>query len=160
MQAPRRREAIASTHSWPRHYIRVNCQRHAPAALYSRERSADAHCMGCRVGVRAGLDTEVREKILCPSRGSNPCRPVCSQTLHWLSNPSSCGSKRSWTNLRYPDIALDCLWKATKDLSQVSLSLCQDLKPGALEYEAGVLTTRRWRSVTRGEKLLFPLSDY
>jgi hypothetical protein len=28
------------------------------------------------VGPRAGLDTEVRGKILCPCRGSNPDRPV------------------------------------------------------------------------------------
>jgi hypothetical protein len=28
------------------------------------------------VGPRAGLDTEVRGKILCPRRGSNPDHPV------------------------------------------------------------------------------------
>jgi hypothetical protein len=31
------------------------------------------------VGLRAGLDTQVRRKILCPFRRSNPDRPVCSQ---------------------------------------------------------------------------------
>jgi hypothetical protein len=34
------------------------------------------HCTGGWVGPRAGLDTEVRGKILCPCRGSNPDRPV------------------------------------------------------------------------------------
>jgi hypothetical protein len=34
------------------------------------------HCIGGWVDLRAGLDTEVRGKILCPCRGSNPDRPV------------------------------------------------------------------------------------
>jgi hypothetical protein len=42
------------------------------------------HCTGGWVGPRAGLDAEVRGKILCFCRGSNPGRPVRSQTLHWL----------------------------------------------------------------------------
>jgi hypothetical protein len=33
------------------------------------------------VGPRAGLDAEARRKILCLCRGSNPGRPVRSQTL-------------------------------------------------------------------------------
>jgi hypothetical protein len=37
------------------------------------------------VGPRAGLDAEVRGKILCLCRGSNPGRPVRSQTLYRLS---------------------------------------------------------------------------
>jgi hypothetical protein len=39
---------------------------------------------------RAGLDAEVRGKILCLCRGPNPGRPVRSQTLYWLSYPGSC----------------------------------------------------------------------
>jgi hypothetical protein len=35
-----------------------------------------AHWTGGWVGPRAGLDTEARGKILCPSRESNPDRPV------------------------------------------------------------------------------------
>jgi hypothetical protein len=34
------------------------------------------HCTGGWVGPRAGLDTDVRGKILCPRRGSKPDRPV------------------------------------------------------------------------------------
>jgi hypothetical protein len=40
------------------------------------ERTPGTHCTGGWVGLRAGLDTEDRGKILCPCRGSNPDRPV------------------------------------------------------------------------------------
>jgi hypothetical protein len=40
------------------------------------ERTPGTHCTGGWVGPRAGLETEVRRKILCPCRGSNPDRPV------------------------------------------------------------------------------------
>jgi hypothetical protein len=49
------------------------------------ERTPGTYCKGCWVGPRTGLDTEAREKILYLRRGSNPVRPVCSQTLYWLS---------------------------------------------------------------------------
>jgi hypothetical protein len=35
------------------------------------------------VGLRAGLDTEARVKLLCLCHGSNPHSYVCSQTLYW-----------------------------------------------------------------------------
>jgi hypothetical protein len=47
------------------------------------------HWTGGWVGPRAGLDAEVRRKTLCLCRGSNPGRPVRSQTLYWLSYPGS-----------------------------------------------------------------------
>jgi hypothetical protein len=40
------------------------------------ERTPGTHCTGGWVGPRAGLDTEVRGKILCPCRGPNPDRPI------------------------------------------------------------------------------------
>jgi hypothetical protein len=40
------------------------------------ERTPGTHCTGGWVDPRAGLDTEVRGKILCPCRGSNFDRPV------------------------------------------------------------------------------------
>jgi hypothetical protein len=43
------------------------------------------HCTGGTVGLRAGLDTKDTGEILCPCQGSNPDRPVHSQTLYWLS---------------------------------------------------------------------------
>jgi hypothetical protein len=58
----------------------VSGQRHAPAALYSRERTPDTHCTGGWVGLRAGLDTEARGKIRCLWRGLNPGRPDDQQT--------------------------------------------------------------------------------
>jgi hypothetical protein len=60
----------------------VSGQHHAPAALYTRERTPGTHCTGGWVGPRAGLDTEAKRKILCLCRGSNSGRPVRSQTLY------------------------------------------------------------------------------
>jgi hypothetical protein len=40
------------------------------------ERTSGIHCAGGWVRLRAGLDTKVRGKVLCPCRGSNPDRPV------------------------------------------------------------------------------------
>jgi hypothetical protein len=44
-------------------------------------RPLGTHCTGGWVGLRAGLDTEVRGKILCPCRGSNPDRPVVQSVV-------------------------------------------------------------------------------
>jgi hypothetical protein len=52
-----------------------------PAALCLGERTPGTHCTGGWVGPRAGLDTEVRGKILCPCRGSNPGRPVVQSVV-------------------------------------------------------------------------------
>jgi hypothetical protein len=54
----------------------VSGQRHARAKLCPEEITLDTHYTGGWVGPRADLDTEVRGKILCPCRGSNPDRPV------------------------------------------------------------------------------------
>jgi hypothetical protein len=54
----------------------VSGQHHAPAILFPGERAPGTHCTGGWMGLRAGLDTEARGKILCPCRGSNPDRPV------------------------------------------------------------------------------------
>jgi hypothetical protein len=79
---------ISTTHSRPRHYMGVSGQYHAPAALYPR--GIDTHWTGGWVGPRTGLGAETGRKILCLCRGSNPGRPVRSQTLCWLSYPGSC----------------------------------------------------------------------
>jgi hypothetical protein len=63
----------------------VSGQRHAPAALYPRGKNPWSHWAGGWVAPRAGLDAGARRKILCPGRGSNPDRPVRSQTLYCLS---------------------------------------------------------------------------
>jgi hypothetical protein len=39
------------------------------------------------VGLRTGLDTEARGKILCLCRKSKPDHPACSQTLTACTNP-------------------------------------------------------------------------
>jgi hypothetical protein len=53
------------------------------------ERTLGTHWIGGWMGLRTGLNTETRGKILCFCRDSNPGRSVCSQTLRWLSYPSS-----------------------------------------------------------------------
>jgi hypothetical protein len=63
--------------------MEVSGQRHAPAALYPR--TAGTHCTGGWLGPRAGLDTEVRGKILSPLPGiehRSPGRLARSQTLY------------------------------------------------------------------------------
>jgi hypothetical protein len=59
----------------------VSGQRQTPAALCPGERITGTHCTGGWVGLRAGLDTEVRGKILCPCQGSNPDRPVVQSVV-------------------------------------------------------------------------------
>jgi hypothetical protein len=79
--SPTTQRSIAPTHSWPRHQMGVSGQRHAPAALRPGERTPGTHCTGGGVGLRAGLDTDVRGKILCPCRGSNPDHPVVQSVV-------------------------------------------------------------------------------
>jgi hypothetical protein len=42
----------------------VSGQRHVPAALYPRGKDTGTHCTGGWVDPRAGLDTEIRGRIL------------------------------------------------------------------------------------------------
>jgi hypothetical protein len=68
----------------------VSGQHHVLAELYPWERTSSTHWIGGWVGLRTSLNTEATGKILCLCQGSNPGRPVCSQTLYWLSCLSSC----------------------------------------------------------------------
>jgi hypothetical protein len=88
----------------------VSGQRHAPAALCAGERTPGTHCTGGWVGLRAGLDTEVRGKILCPCRGSNLDRPVVQSIV------------RHYTDWSTPaPMKTGCLiLNSTSDLVQVS----------------------------------------
>jgi hypothetical protein len=54
----------------------VSGQHHAQAALYPRVKDPRYPLYRRLGGPRVGLDTEAREKILFPCRGSNPDRPV------------------------------------------------------------------------------------
>jgi hypothetical protein len=59
----------------------VSGQRHAPAALYPGERTPGTHCTGSWVGLRAGLDTEVRgKKNPLPLPGIEP-RTKCTRAV-------------------------------------------------------------------------------
>jgi hypothetical protein len=72
---------IAATHFLPLHYMGVSGQRHSPAALCPAERTTGNHYTGGWVGLRAGLDIEVRGKIHCLRRGSNPDRSVVQSVV-------------------------------------------------------------------------------
>jgi hypothetical protein len=65
----------------------VSGQRHESSALYTQGRAPGTHWAGGWLGLRSGLDTEARRKILCLFLGSNPGHPAYSQTLYWLSYP-------------------------------------------------------------------------
>jgi hypothetical protein len=63
----------------------VTSQHHKPFALYPQGKDPISHCIGGWVGLRAGLDSETRGKNSLPLPGMELSRPVCSQTLYWLS---------------------------------------------------------------------------
>jgi hypothetical protein len=68
-------------------------------ALTPGERTPGAHCIGGWVGLRAGLDTEVRGKILCPRRGSNLDSPVVQPVVrHYTAwaNPAHLSMCTFW----------------------------------------------------------------
>jgi hypothetical protein len=89
LQLLRGRGAMASIHSWSRHWMGWVVSVTPRLCFTPGERTAGTHCTGGWVDLRAGLDTEARGKFPCLCRGSNPGRPGCSQTLYWLSYPSS-----------------------------------------------------------------------
>jgi hypothetical protein len=59
----------------------VSDQHHALVALCPRERTLGTHWIGGCEGLRSGLDTEDRGKILCLCRGWNPGRPVVQSVV-------------------------------------------------------------------------------
>jgi hypothetical protein len=63
--------------------------RFAPAALCPGERTPGTHCTGGWVGLRAGLDTEVKGKILCPGRGSNPERSIVQSVVRHYTDSAT-----------------------------------------------------------------------
>jgi hypothetical protein len=67
----------------------VSGHQHALALLHLWERTPGTHWIGGWVGLRAGLDTEARRKIICPCRGSNPGHRVWRQILYCLSYSSA-----------------------------------------------------------------------
>jgi hypothetical protein len=64
----------------------VRGQRHAPAALYPRERSG-THCTGGWVGSRASLDTCGKSRPP-PTGIRSPARPARSQSLYRIRYPA------------------------------------------------------------------------
>jgi hypothetical protein len=56
------------------------------SASLPRETIPGTHCTGGWVGLRAGLDTDVRGKILCPCQGSNSDRPVVQSVVRFYTD--------------------------------------------------------------------------
>jgi hypothetical protein len=54
----------------------VSGQCHVPAALYPREKTRSAYCVGGWVGLRAGLDSEAGGEIFCLCQGLNSGRSL------------------------------------------------------------------------------------
>jgi hypothetical protein len=135
--------SIAPTHFSPRHQSN---QRHTPALLYPQERTPGTHWTGGWVGRRASPDTEARGKIcLCHCRGSNPGRPVHSSLVllnHGLMFWDILFSRH------FPGRTEGKLRKSWQD----TRCLGRDFNPGPPEYEAGIVTTRPRRSVSKVQK--------
>jgi hypothetical protein len=72
---------IARTHSRPLALDGGEWAVACPGRALSGDRTPGTHCTGGWVDLRAGLDTEVRGKVLCPCRGSNPDRPVVQSVV-------------------------------------------------------------------------------
>jgi hypothetical protein len=116
----------------------VRGQRHTWAALYPRERTAVPRWRGGWVGVRLGLDT-ARGKILRLCRGSNPVRPVCSQTLYCLG---------------YSSLVVTWQCISFHFLEYKTRRIAFGCKPSRYAYSYGVLPSpRRMRAVSRATLL-------
>jgi hypothetical protein len=85
----------------------VRGQRHAPAALYSWERTGTP-CTGGWVGPRAGLDRCGKSR---PHRIRSPDRPVRSQSLYRLRSPAHIfsGGSVNFYQAKRPHTTVDSL---------------------------------------------------
>jgi hypothetical protein len=80
--------SIAPTNSWPRQWMRVSGHHHSPAALYPRGKDPRYPLYWRLGGPQSYSGHTGRGKNPLPLPGiepRSPCRPVCSQTLYWLS---------------------------------------------------------------------------
>jgi hypothetical protein len=69
---------------WPRHWMEVSGQLHAPAFL-PQERAPGTHWIGGLVRPRVGVGVVQNIQISCPCQKSNPGRPSRSPSLYRLS---------------------------------------------------------------------------
>jgi hypothetical protein len=75
--------------TWPRHWIEVSGQLHAPGRFTPEETVRVTSWRGDWVGPRTGLDGMVYSNISCLCRESNPGRPTPDPSLYRLSYPGS-----------------------------------------------------------------------
>ena len=94
---------IAVLYSWPQQWKGVRGQRHAPAALYPRERTG-GHCTGCCVGPRAGLDRCGKSR-LPPGFDPRTVQPVASPYTDWATRPTG-----GTVQYHYSIVSVAVLW--------------------------------------------------
>jgi hypothetical protein len=109
-------------------------QRHAPAALYPGRKDSGTHCTGSWVGLRPGLNTEVKRKILLPLPGIDPRstgRPVRSQVtiLTELTRlPTICiACLYLWVSYNSKNNKTVCLWTEITNWSLCLLAVGTEL---------------------------------
>jgi hypothetical protein len=134
----------------------VSGQRHAPAALYPRERIPGTHCTGGWVGPRAGLDTKDRRNILLPLPGiepRSPGHPVRSQTPYWLSYPGSsslCKAEIHIMNLKLIKRKVICCRATAETVPRDSYNWIQDI-PGICSIAVQPSTVSQTKTLVRHE---------
>jgi len=110
----------------------VNGQRHAPVALYPRERPG-SHCTGGWAGPRAGLDG----RKISSQRDSIPDRPAYSS----VAIPTELPGPQHKEVICHKLSALTILWNKTELLDAYVLSSC------TASYKFYLKVTFRYRNV-------------
>jgi hypothetical protein len=90
------------------------------------ERIPGTHCTGGWVGLRAGLDTEARGKILCSCRGSKPDRPVVQSVVRYCTawaTPAPMANNCHYTRITASWNADNRLWFSSSNDISAKLSL-------------------------------------
>jgi hypothetical protein len=91
----------SATYSWPRHYMEVSGQFHAPFALLPGK-----DWIGDWVGPRAGLDMESKEKIPSPRRNLTPI------IRSFNPYPVAIDTELSWLVINLITLAENCNWES------------------------------------------------
>jgi hypothetical protein len=87
MQVSKWKQSIVPIHSWPRQYMGVSGQNHAPAALYPRGKNTRYQLYRRLGGLQSWPGHKGYRKNLLPLPEIEP--RLSSQTLYWLSYHSS-----------------------------------------------------------------------
>ena len=97
-------------------------QRHAPAALYPRERHG-THCTGSWVGPRAGLDRSGKSR-LPPEFDPRTVQPVASRYTDYATRPTSTAAVSSLDLCEHGLMMVFCEAKHVAELTPLQCRLC------------------------------------